>query len=244
MEKGKKKAPAEPHPQDNAGAGGAEAKKRRTGEPTARRPAAEQLGAILTKSLDLAEASLSLGLTMISRVGAMAQREVIDRMAAAGGAAGAGAGAPGDATATPGPEHVHGSAGMGGTAPEGHGARGEVDPATMSPGQAYVITNRLPLSPGAPVSISFSINNDDMTTAKTVALAVEGFAGELESGRLDAAGFSVKPARKTIAAMDFEKFVLEGALPPETPPDVYHGWVVVTSGAEFRIPVRLVVLPL
>lgn len=224
MEKGKKKAPSEPHSRDDAGS---EAKKRRTGEPTERRPAAEQLGTILTKSLDLAEASLSLGLTMISRVGAMAQREVMDRMAAAGKASGAGAAAPGDAPA-----------------PEGHGARGEVDPATRSPEQPYVITNRLPLSPGAPVSISFSINNDDMTTPKTLALAVEGFAGELESGRLDATGFTVKPARKTIAAMDFEKFVLEGALPPETLPDVYHGWVVVTSGGEFRIPVRLAVLSL
>jgi hypothetical protein len=29
-------------------------------------------------------------------------------------------------------------------------------------------------------------------------------------------------------------------LPPDAPPDIYQGWVVVSSGDDFRIPIRLV----
>jgi hypothetical protein len=43
--------------------------------------------------------------------------------------------------------------------------------------------------------------------------------------------------------MDFEKFALLGEVPPDAPPDVYHGWIVVSSTDDFTIPVRLVVSP-
>jgi hypothetical protein len=59
--------------------------------------------------------------------------------------------------------------------------------------------------------------------------------------RLDASAFSVRPAQKTIAPVDFEKFVLQVELPADTAPDIYRGAVVVTSGSELRIPVILVV---
>jgi hypothetical protein len=90
--------------------------------------------------------------------------------------------------------------------------------------------------------VSFSINNDSMTSPKRVSLKVEGFLGQTEGSRIEAERFLLKPSRKTIAPLDFEKFVLQGTVPPDVPPDVYHGDIVVSSGSDFRIPVRLVVL--
>ena len=81
-----------------------------------------------------------------------------------------------------------------------------------------------------------------MVTPKKVNVRVEGFVGQTEGQRIDPEGFAVKPGRKTIAPMDFEKFVLHGAVPPETAPDVYQGIIVVQSDEEMRIPVRLAVM--
>jgi len=51
----------------------------------ANRPADEtQLGALMSKSLDLAEASLNLGLNFVQRLGSTVQEQVIDRLAQAG----------------------------------------------------------------------------------------------------------------------------------------------------------------
>lgn len=202
----------------------AEAKEKATAgaEP---RGAADQFGAILTKGLDLAEASLSLGLTVINRVGVAAQHELFDKIAVK--------------AHPPGPGE-----------PDGHpGPGGQAEPAAR-PGapdigapeeSAYCITNGTPLAPGSGVKVAFSINNNSVQAPKKVSLRVEGFGGETEGTRIEGERFTVKPARKTIAPMDFEKFVLQGAVPPEVPPDVYCGWIVVSSGSEFRIPVRLVV---
>jgi hypothetical protein len=63
----------------------------------------------------------------------------------------------------------------------------------------------------------------------------------MEGAQIDALLFAVKPQRRRIAPMDFEKFVLEGTIPPDLPSDVYHGAIVVASGQELSIPVRLVV---
>jgi hypothetical protein len=185
---------------------------------------ADQIGAIFSKGLDLAEAGLSLGLTMVTRMGEVAQQSV-SRIAGVS------------------------------VSPEGPGPtpHAPIDDRhdAAPPGQAagpppedteYFITNRLPLTPGGSCRISFSINNDSMDAPKRAALRVEGFVGEAEGARFDPDGLAVRPASKTIAPMDFEKFVLEGAVPPEVPQDVYLGAVVVKSGSEFRIPVRLVAL--
>ncbi len=187
---------------------------------------ADQLGAILAKGLDLAEAGLSLGLTVIQRVGTVAQESVVDRMPG---------GKPGQPQAAePGTEAGQGfqqwtpqSESAGTVAPEESG---------------FCITNRLPVAPGGSASISFSINNDSVAAPKRVSLAIKGFVGETGASQLEADGFVVKPQRKTIAPMDFEKFVLQGSIPPQTPPDVYRGWIVVSSVDEFSIPVRLVVM--
>jgi hypothetical protein len=200
----------------------------------AARGAADQIGAILSKGLDLAEASLSLGLTVVNRVGVAAQQQIFDRLTGQGVPSPAGGPSP-ESAPPPGAEHV-------GSAPPGSY---EAPPSSGSEPEepVYCITNRKPVAPGGPVVVSFSINNDGLTEPKRVRVRIEGFTGDVEGAHLDAGGFTVNPTRKTIAPMDFEKFVLRGPVPPETPADVYSGWIVVSSGGDFRIPVRLVVAP-
>jgi hypothetical protein len=185
----------------------------------------DQVGTILAKGLDLAEAGVSLGVTIISRVGVAAQqkiREGIDAANASGtGSAGPVNGQPSEA------EHFS-----------------QFGSPVAEPEPAYGITNRLPLMPGGTVKISFSVNNDSMTEPKKVDLRIEGFAGDAHGALMDTSTFSVIPAQKTIAPVDFDKFILQGTLPGTVPPDVYRGAVIVASGSELRIPLVLVVMPL
>ncbi|HYM02058.1 MAG TPA: hypothetical protein VET85_03865 [Stellaceae bacterium] len=206
-----------PEKQDKAAAGAASG-----AAAAALRGRVDQVGAILAKSLDLAEAGLSLGVTIVSRVGAVAQEQILDRMVAAATAATATASAP--------------------PAPPAEAA--PPPPTSAATPAGFGITNRLPLAPGGEVRISFSINNESMTAPKKVDLRVEGFAGDAGGAPLDAALFSVKPARRVIEPMDFEKFVLQGTVPQATPPDTYRGWVVASAESELRIPVWLTVMPL
>ncbi len=175
----------------------------------------DQMGTILAKGLDLAEAGVSLGVTILSRVGVAAQQKLREGMETA---------ANGPVPPPPMDEA--------GDAPDG-----EAEP-------AYGITNRLPLTPGGDVRISFSVNNDSMTDPKKVELRVESFVGEAQGARIDSAGFVIKPAVKTIAPVDFEKFILQGSVPAATTPDVYRGAVIVAADKELTIPVVLVVMPL
>lgn len=184
----------------------------------------DQVGALLSKGLDLAEAGLGLGVTLVNRVGVAAQQQILERfMTQAAAAADPVMAAASAAAQPPAPEMTP-------------------QPAPMAPEpESYGISNRLPLQPGGEVKVSFSINNDSMEAPKKVALSLEGFVGDSTGRRLNVAGFTVKPAKKTIAPMDFEKFVLEGSLPPKVLPDVYRGWVIVSSDTELRIPVWLAV---
>jgi hypothetical protein len=185
---------------------------------------ADQLGAIIAKGMDLAEAGLSLGLTIIGRVGAVAQRQLLSRISLASEAAAAAPrNGPGDPQAAAGTE-------------------ADSSDVRAAQEQQFFITNRLPVAPGGAVTVSFSINNDAIATRKKVSLSVEGFAGEHGGGRLAGEHFAVRPASKTIEPMDFEKFILAGTVPPEIAPDVYNGWIMVKTDSEFRIPVRLVVV--
>ncbi len=192
------KPPEQPTP------GGAELKER-----------LDQVGAILAKGLDLAEAGVSLGVTILSRVSVAAQQKMREGL---------------DAAAQPQP-----------------GAPGPVaepfEPTPLEAEPEYGLTNRLPLAPGGTVKISFSVNNDSMTEVKKVDLKVQGFAGDSQKAALDPASFSIKPSQKTIAPVDFEKFVLQGAVPDSIPPDIYRGVVVVSSDNDLFIPVVLVVTP-
>jgi hypothetical protein len=174
----------------------------------------DQMGTILAKGLDLAEAGVSLGATILNRVSLAAQQKIREGLDAAGQ----------PQPAAPGP------------APEEPVEPGEAE-------AAYGLANRLPLTPGGEVSISFSINNDSMTEVRRVEFKVQGFAGETRQAAIDAATFAVKPAQKTIAPVDFEKFVLKGVVPETIPPDVYRGVVVVRSDKDVFIPVVLVVTP-
>jgi hypothetical protein len=206
-----KQAPAGETPGGQSTAGAA---------PDERRDSVAKVGALFGRSIDLVEAGLNLGVTFFTQVGAVAQKQLFDRLAniTAGSAAPMAAGPP---SAMP---------------PDAAAAAPEPE--------AYGIRNPLPLLPGARVHVPFSINNNSMETPNKLSLRVEGFTGDAQGHGFDAALFAVKPAHRTIAPMDFEKFVLEGVLPQNVQPDVYHGCVIVSSDTELRIPVSLVVSPL
>lgn len=178
----------------------------------------DRFGDLLGKGLDLAEAGLSLGLTVVSTLGAVAQQKIVEKMMdAAGSEPGSPAAAPPPPAAAPAP--------------------------SPNPPPAFGITNRLRLAPGMPLSIAFSINNDGATAPKPVALRVEPFTGERTGALLPPACLSVNPEAAAIAPMDFEKFVLRGAIPDTSPADIYHGTIAVDSEGTMRIPVLLVVEP-
>jgi hypothetical protein len=170
---------------------------------------ADQLGAIIVKTLDLAEAGLSLGITVLTRAGAAAQDALSDR--------------------APGPD--------GQVLPENSQPHAADEPEE----EPFFLANRVPLAPGGDVYVSFSITNDSLVDPKRVNVDVADFVGETDGVRIASDAFAVRPARKTIAPMDFEKFVLTGTLPAATPADVYRGAVIVGSTDELSIPVRLVV---
>jgi len=176
----------------------------------------DRFGEIIAKGLDLAEAGMSLGLTIISTVGAAAQTKIFEKMM--------------DSVApdTAPPDAVRSSAAA---------------PAASAAPAGFGIVNRLPLAPGAPFRISFSVNNDSADAPRHVTLAVEPFTGEATGALLPPALMEVMPAAAAIAPMDFEKFVLQGAIPPSTPPDTYRGHVAVHAESTMRIPVLLVVEP-
>ncbi len=176
----------------------------------------DRFGGLLGKGLDLAEAGLSLGLTVASTLGAAAQQKIFERfMQAASDAAEQAAPASSRAAAPPAPE---------------------------APG-SFGITNRLRLAPGMAVNVSFSINNDTAAAPKQVSVRVEPFTGERTGALLPPASLSVAPATATIAPMDFEKFVLTGKIPESSPPDIYHGSIAVAAEDAMRIPVVLVIEP-
>jgi hypothetical protein len=214
-----------PSPNGNPGPAGPEA----PGKPPPSGPGAgvdlrerlDQMGTILAKGLDLAEAGVSLGVTILNRVSLAAQQKIREGLdSAAQSQSGAQPGAQ------PGPP---------GVAPDA--------PAESAEADQYGLTNRLPLTPGGEVRISFSVNNDSVTDVRKVEFKVQGFAGESQQAAIDASAFAVKPGQKTIAPVDFEKFVLKGVVPETTPPDVYRGVVVVHSDKDLFIPVILVVTP-
>ena len=162
---------------------------------------------------------------MLTRAGAAAQGAIVDRVPAGPGAA------------YPGPAEYDAGAGADGPVP------GAPPPPETSPGEdeRFFLTNRVPLVPGGEVRVSFSITNDSLVEPKRVTLRVEALVGDQHGVRVDGGAFAVKPARKTIPAADFDKFVVTGTFPAAAPPDVYRGAVIVHSTDEMSIPVRLVV---
>jgi hypothetical protein len=216
----------EPAPADDAQTSQATPRPQKGNPPGADlRQRLDQVGSILAKGLDLAEAGVSLGVTIISRVGVAAQQKIREGMDAAA--------SPGAAPAGPGS----------GLSPEAEQSSHPGSPAS-EPEPTYGITNRLPLVPGGNVRISFSVNNDSMTEPKKVELRIDGFTGDTHGAPLDPSTFTVTPAQKTIAPVDFDKFIIQGTVPATALADVYRGAVIVASGNELKIPLVLIVMPL
>jgi len=201
---------------------GAKTEKSRKAESLKVGEGVKQIGAIFDKGLGVVDATLDLGLTVLNRVGGFA----LERMNEASG------------LHTAGPNAAHAAQpdqapGVEPTAPQG----------PVPEEQGYCITNRLPVTLDGKVKVPFSINNDSMVARKTVSLRLEGFVGETEGQRILSDHFTIKPAKKAIAACDFARFELLGSISPEVPPDIYMGSVVVESGSgeSMSIPVRLVI---
>jgi len=202
-------------PPSNGALGGASAQSPPADDGLDLKTRLDRFGDLLGKGLDLAEAGLSLGLTVVGTLGAAAQQKIFEKMMETTPSEPASPAAPPPPAAAP-------------------AASPDAPP-------AFGITNRLRLTPGMPVSISFSINNDSAAAPKQVALRVEPFTGERTGAMLPPASLSVTPEAAAIAPMDFEKFVVSGTIPDTSPADIYHGSIAVTSEDSMRIPVLLVI---
>jgi hypothetical protein len=183
---------------------------------------------VVNRGLDLAETGIGLGVNIVARLGSIFKDQVFDKINTADMINtvmnNAQAGPPqGEAPQT---------------APPNQPPPGSESTAAEPAGYLF---NRLALYPGGSAYVSFSINNDSLTAAKHIELAVESFVGEANQHTIDSTAFSLTPAKTAIAPADFEKFVLTGSIPEDAPPDVYHGRVIVTETQTYRIPVVLVI---
>ena len=174
---------------------------------------APQFTSLVSKILELADASVGLGINVVSLLANFAKNQ-------AGGAT----------TAPPAPQTVHP------TEPPQSGPT--ADPGTP---RNYCIVNRMPINPGGPVKVSFSINNDTADTVKKLALSCREFVGAAQGFAIADNLFSVEPAEAVIGPLDFERFLLKGVLPAEAPPDSYNGWILVAGDEDVRIPAVLMV---
>jgi hypothetical protein len=174
---------------------------------------APQFSSLVSKVLELADAGVGLGINVVSLLTNFAKTQ-----------AGAGAAVPTQqaapaAEAQPAPSAA-------------------TDP---SAARNYCIVNRLPLHPGDSVKVSFSINNDMPDSVKNLALSCRGFVGAAQAFAIADKVFSIEPASAGIGPMDFERFVLKGAIPANAPADSYNGWILVAGDEQMRIPAVLMV---
>jgi len=230
--KDKPKAPKRKPLAEAARPGAGKKAKTKPGSSTAKStsPAeGNQIGTIMSKGLDLAEAGLTLGLNLVERFGSTVQDEVIGRIAEARKSFA-------HQASTPRPSSPGGVA-----ADEPRPDEGAPAPAAPSGTGFGGVSNRLPLFPGSPVRVPFSINNESADVAKQVNVRLEGLVGELSGERLDASHFPLVPPATSIAPMDFEKFTLTGVVPRGVRADAYSGWIIVSGEEQLRIPVKLVI---
>lgn len=179
----------------------------------------DQIASIFGKGLDLVEAGIGLGINVINKLG----EQIVLKMPKA---------------EQPDPGHYY-------TPQEAMGPFYQEEPRfsaeASAPTKDFRVMNRIPIFPGSPVQVSFSINNDSPSSSKKLHLDIQGFVGEVQKFQLDAQKFSIKPEDQVIAPMDFEKFILRGSIPPEAPADNYNGWIVVSGEEKFNILVTLIV---
>jgi hypothetical protein len=177
-----------------------------------------QVSALTSKFIELADAGVGLGMNVVSLLSSLAKAQI------------------GGAVQT---EDVSG--GVRRERPQPEAPQAGAGSADRSGPRNYCIVNRTPLSPGGPVQVSFSINNDLPDSAKNLIVSARGFAGAARGFQIDNSLFAVEPSERLIAAMDFERFVLKGSIPKEAPEDSYNGWILVDGDEQLRIPVVLLV---
>ena len=189
---------------------------------------------MVNKGLDLAESGIGLGVNIVARLGTIFKDQVIDKLNDADILSSVMNNSTNSQANTENQRYANGQA-----HPEQ--TQTEEDAQSADAGQSYYLFNRLPLFPGSEAALSFSINNDSLTSEKEIQLQLENFVGEKQQLAMDASTFTVTPSKIAIAPVDFEKFVIKGKIPLEAPEDIYHGWVIVSEEQTYRIPVVLVV---
>lgn len=184
----------------------------------------DQIGAILSKGLDLAEAGIGLGINLIGKLGSVAQEQVIGNIAK---------------SVIPG---AYGQQNVPARPASPSYQRGEDESAgDTGADRGMCIVNRRPLFPGGAVEISFSINNDSPVHARKVRIEIEGFTGSTHAYDISSEMFSIRPVDIEITPMDFEKFVLTGVIPQDAPEDSYNGWIKIAGEEGLKLPVILIV---
>lgn len=181
---------------------------------------------MVNKGLDLAEVGIGLGVNIVARFGSILKNQVFDKFN--------GADMLSSVMSNAAPDQEQ--AGAQSHAEQASTTRVEQEQITE---QSYYLFNRLLLYPGSRFSLSFSVNNDSLTSEKEIKLAVEPFVGEIHSAQIPTSQLTITPSETSIAVVDFEKFVLSGAIGADLPADTYHSWIVVTAEQTYRIPVVL-----
>jgi len=178
----------------------------------------DRINQVVAKSIDLAEASLALGVRMVGNLGKVGQEHLLRRVMGTGATA----------------------AQQADTAQADPYAQPAAAPEAAAVGPAVV--NRAPLHPGSDVYLPFSLTNDSPDTAKAVRLSLQGLAGEAAGGRIPAETLRIAPPEARLAPLDFEKFIITGRIPGETVPDTYVGAILVDGEERLAIPLRLAVI--
>jgi hypothetical protein len=196
--------------------------------PAAHAADLSQFGGIVSKSLELAGASINLGINLVQKFGTSFEGQLLNKIADAGKNIFAAKDMFAHASAAASPQSA--STGAHGNASQG------------AQQQFAGIVNRLPLFPGSTVSVPFSINNDAPNATRKVKVSLDAFKGELTGAVLSADTFSITPAHKQIAPLDFEKFVITGSVPINCKSDAYDGTIIVDGDESMRIPLKITIM--
>lgn len=183
---------------------------------------------MVNKGLDLAETGIGLGVNIVARLGSIFKDQVFDKISSSEMLNSVISNTSDNQVEAEQPHH-----------PEE--TQAPTSEQTENTEQISYLFNRLPLYSGSDVSLSFSINNDSLTSEKAIRLKIEPFVGEAQQYSIDINAFSVTPSQIAIAPVDFEKFVIKGKIPEDAPEDTYYGWVIVSEEQTYQIPVALVV---
>jgi len=215
----------------------ASARKRKINETNDPLEHSEQMNSLLTRGFDLLEAGIDLGINLVNKLGNVAQEQVVEKVSGMVRSAATMNDMAGTGSQEASAGDTKGES-MGKRVPEAENSDAYKESEAEQAGMHIV--NRLPLSPNSKADISFSINNNSTSSPKTLSFTIEGFVGKTYNVTLDSKKFSIRPSKKVIEPMDFEKFMLKGDIPKDTPEDSYHGWIIVSDAKErFKIPVTL-----